>query len=82
MIALVVYPIIAGLAICGLKRKDSLSPMKWLAILAGGGILFNSFIIYKEVTVINAYCYLCLICTALIVTIFGISSMSYFKNKK
>jgi uncharacterized membrane protein len=81
MIAFVVYPILAWIAIYGLKKSTQALPMKLLALFSAGWILFNSFIIYKEITVIHAYCYLCLICTAIIVTIFSISTVSLLKKK-
>lgn len=71
-VALVVYPILLGLAWYGYK-KSSYAQAKVLAVLSGMGMLFNGFIIYREIRFIHAYCILCLICTAIIITIFILS---------
>jgi uncharacterized membrane protein len=74
MIALTVYPILFILALIGLS-KDSRAMFKPLAVLAGAGALFNGFIIYREAFFIHSYCILCLMCTAIIVSIFAISTI-------
>lgn len=71
-IALVVYPILLGLAVYGYK-KASIVPAKIIMVLSAMGMSFNSFIIYREIRYIHAYCILCLICTAIIITIFALS---------
>lgn len=71
-IALVVYPILLALAWYG-YRKASLTPAKIIVVLSGLGMTFNGFIIYREIRYINAYCILCLLCTAIIITIFFLS---------
>ena len=73
-IALVVYPIIIAIAImwlyCTAWGKKN---YKILTFLSAGGVLFNSYIIYQETFVIKAFCPLCLMCTAIIISIFVIS---------
>lgn len=68
-IALLVYPVLFCLAWLGFKRQ-SFSPAKALAVLSFLGMCFNSFIIYREIFFIKAYCLLCLLCTVIIVSIF------------
>lgn len=71
-LALVVYPIITLLAIWGLMSMTA-KPAKIINWIALGGICFNGYIISQEVLYVHAYCLLCLICAAIIVTIFGVS---------
>lgn len=71
-IALVVYPILLIVAWYG-YRKASLLPAKIIVVLSGLGMCFNGFIIYREIRYIHAYCILCLLCTAIIVSIFVLS---------
>lgn len=71
-IALVVYPALLILAILGV-RTLSAAYAKTVAVLSGLGIAFNGLIIYRETFLIHAYCPLCLLCTAFIVSIFGLS---------
>jgi len=71
-LALVVYPIITLLAIWGLVSMTA-KPAKIINWIALGGMLFNGYIISQEVLYVHAYCLLCLICAAIIVTIFGVS---------
>lgn len=71
-IALVVYPLLLALAWYG-YRKSSLTPAKIIVVLSGMGMCFNGFIIYREIRYIHAYCILCLICTAIIISIFILS---------
>jgi len=71
-IALLIYPVLLGLAWYGHKR-DTFSPARIIAILSGFGVCFNGFIIYREIRFIHAYCILCLICTAIIISIFILS---------
>lgn len=71
-IALLVYPILLGLAWYGYK-KASLWPAQAIVVLSGMGMCFNGFIIYREIRFIHAYCILCLICTAIIISIFILS---------
>jgi len=73
-IALVVYPIILVLAYVGYKNKSVLQA-KIIQILSLGGMLFNFYIIYLETFYIFSFCILCLLCTAIITTIFIISSL-------
>lgn len=67
-IALVVYPILLLIAILGYYKKIN-NHRSWLRWLSLGGILFNGYIIFQEAFVIKAFCPLCLLCTAIIITI-------------
>lgn len=71
-LAVIVYPIIILLTLWGLKVATN-KPAKIINWVALGGILFNGYIIFQEVFFIHAYCILCIICTAIIVSIFGIT---------
>jgi uncharacterized membrane protein len=71
-LALLVYPIIALLAIWGLVSMTN-KPAKKINWIALAGICFNGYIISQEFLYVHAYCLLCLICAAIIVTIFGVS---------
>lgn len=71
-LALVVYPIISLLAIWGLRTKTN-KPAKIINWIALAGMCFNAYILTMETLYVHAYCILCLICVAIIITIFGIS---------
>lgn len=71
-IALVVYPAIFVLAFLGYRTLGR-GYIKALAALSFLGMLFNGFIIYREMAYIHSYCLLCLLCTLIIVTIFALS---------
>lgn len=71
-IALVVYPILFCIAWYG-RCHLTTTPAKVLAVLSALGMGFNGFIIYREIFFIHQYCLLCLMCTAIIISIFGIS---------
>jgi hypothetical protein len=79
MIALVVYPILALLALSGWIRK-SLTEAKILTGMAAGGIMFNSYVISQEI-IVGVFCPLCAMCTVIIITI-GILSITIWKGKK
>jgi uncharacterized membrane protein len=79
-IALIVYPIIFLLAMIFFSRKNK-SGFKILALISGGGIIFNSYFIYQEY-LIGTYCPLCLLCSAIIITIFALSLSEIFKKEK
>lgn len=79
-IAMAVYPIIFLIALLGYFGKCR----KTYQILTGlslGGICFNSYFIYQEAVNIGSFCPLCLICSAIIVTIFGLSLSEIMKKK-
>lgn len=80
-IALVVYPVLLGLAWYGYKHS-SYKQASILAVLSGLGMCFNGFIIYREIRYIHAYCILCLICTAIIITIFTLSLQMVKEGKQ
>ncbi len=71
-IALAVYPVLFFVAFCGYK-SEKIVYAKALAAVSFLGVLFNSFIIYRETIYIQAYCLLCLFCTIIIVSIFLLS---------
>jgi uncharacterized membrane protein len=56
------------------------NPFKILLIMAIWWLIFNWYVIYNE-SQIWAYCLLCLICTAIIITIWWLS-IAWLKNKK
>lgn len=73
-IAFCVYPILFLLAYLGYKSNYKFYA-KWLQTLSFLGMLFNFFIIYREIFYIYSYCILCLICTFIIIAIFILSSL-------
>lgn len=73
-IALVVYPVILTLAILA-YRYSSMKFVRSIQILSAMGMMFNGFIIYREVMYIHAYCLLCLMCTGIIISIFVLSTL-------
>jgi len=79
-VALAVYPVLLGLAWYGYKHQ-SYAQAKILAVLSFLGVCFNSFIIYREIFFIKAFCLLCFICTLIIITIF-ILSLKMVKESK
>ncbi len=78
-IALVVYPILVGLAIWWLMWNSKKAYLSIL-ILSIWWLLFNSYIIFNEYG-IWTYCILCLICT-LIITINWILAFIWLKKSK
>lgn len=79
-VALVVYPVIIAIAIMGLYCSTPRKNFQILTFLSAGGILFNSYFIAQEAFVIKAFCPLCLLCTAIIITIFGLSITGWKKK--
>jgi uncharacterized membrane protein len=71
-VALVVYPVLFVLAWVG-YRTERRTPARALTILSGAGVLFNLFIMYREIFFIKAFCILCAVCTVIIITIFLVS---------
>ncbi len=71
-IALVVYPILLGLAWYGYTHRSYVQA-KIIATLSFLGMCFNGFIIYREILFIKAFCLLCFICTLIIISIFILS---------
>ncbi len=84
-IAMVVYPVLFLIAWFGKKaQKDGKDGQKFyqiLTYLSWAGILFNSYFIYQETFTIGAFCPLCLLCTAIIISIFVISLLGWKKWK-
>lgn len=81
-VAFVVYPVLFIIAYFGYRvTKDYSSYVKTLISLSFMGMLFNGFIIYREVVFIHTYCLLCLLCTVMIVSIFVLSVL-IVRNKE
>ena len=78
MIALVVYPVLFLIALIGWFTKK-VCPAKVLTVLAAGGILFNSYVIYQEF-VVGVFCPLCAMCTVIIIAIFFLA-LCIWKNE-
>lgn len=67
-IALVVYPILILFAVMGYYKRINYHRTA-IKYISACGILFNAYMISQEIFVIKAFCPLCLICAAIIVTI-------------
>ena len=82
VIALVVYPIIILIALFSFYKKKK-EGFYILRVLALGGILFNSYIIFNEYKM-GAFCALCAVCSVIIITIFTLShtQISKYKSQK
>ncbi len=81
VIALVVYPIILITTLLGLFGKIT-KHFKILALMWAGWMMFNGYIIYQETFNIWAFCPVCLMCTAIIITIFTLSIIEVKKECK
>ncbi len=79
LIALIVYPIILIIAFLWIKNKIN-NMYKILLIMVIWWIIFNWYVIINEYFA-WVYCFLCLICTAIIIAIWGLS-LVWFKTKK
>lgn len=77
-VALLVYPVLLLLTYIWYK-SENIKYAKIIQKLSFLGMLFNGFIIYREVFYIYSYCLLCLICTAIIITIFTLSTLEIKK---
>lgn len=71
-IALFVYPIILIIALFGAKR-GTVSNAKFLSVISLMGMLFNFFVMYREIVYVKAFCPLCFVCTLIIISIFILS---------
>ncbi len=78
LIALIVYPIILLVALLWIKNKIK-NVYKILLAIVAGWIIFNWYVIVNEYFV-WVYCFLCLICTAIIIAIWGLS-IAWLKEK-
>ena len=67
------YLAIVVVALWGVQRPDDRAPVRWLVVLAAGGVLFSLYLTYLEAFVIHAWCRWCLTSAAIIVMIFAIS---------
>ena len=85
VIALLVYPIIIIVALLW-YFKNIVNHFKILFAMAIGWIMFNWYFIYQETFNIWAFCPLCLLCTAIIISIACMSwsevRKECIKNKK
>ena len=81
VIALFVYPILFLLTLYGYLSQKIL-PIKFLAGMSLWGMIFNGYIIFMETFYIHAFCLLCLMCSAIIVTIFILSILILKENCK
>lgn len=80
MIALVVYPIIATLAVLGMKGKFQ-KAFPTILTISLMGMTFNGYIIYNE-SVVGVFCLACLACSVAITAIAIISACGVWGNKK
>jgi len=78
--AMIVYPIIFVIAFLGITLVLK-KPERFLVALGWGWILFNSYFIYQEFANIWSYCPLCMLCSAIIVTIFVLALIWMRENK-
>lgn len=78
MIALVVYPVLAILALIGYVRH-TLTPMKVISIMALMGMCFNGYVISQEY-IISVFCPLCALCTLIIISIAILAIRAWKKN--
>jgi len=72
VLAMVVYPVILIISLLWIFKKIR-NVFGYLSSIWLAWILFNSYFIYQETVNIWAFCPLCLLCSAIIITIFGIS---------
>ncbi len=79
-VAFFVYPILFGLVYMGYKTKNKIYIL-WVQRFSFLGICFNFFIIYREMFFIYSYCILCLICTAIIISIAILSTLILKEEK-
>lgn len=85
VIALFVYPIIFLIALLWYfkKIKKSFKILFWMSL---AWVMFNWYFIFQETFKIGAFCPLCLLCSAIIITIAILSwtevRKKYIKNKK
>lgn len=79
VLAMFVYPIILLVSLLWMfgKIKNVFGVLSTMAIW---GILFNWYFIYQETFNIWAFCPLCLLCSAIIITIFWISMVEVRKD--
>ncbi|MDD3145460.1 MAG: vitamin K epoxide reductase family protein [Candidatus Gracilibacteria bacterium] len=79
LIALFVYPLIVIIALLGLFNKIK-NHYKIILVMAIGGVFFNGYIIVNEY-LISTYCFLCLVCTAIIIVNGGLSIKGIKESK-
>ena len=79
VLAMLVYPIILIVALLGMFGKIK-NVSKMLLAMWIGWIMFNWYFIYQETFNIGAFCPLCLLCSAIIITISIISATEVRKE--
>ena len=77
------YLILLGISLLGLQPRwiQRPEPTRWLAVLAGIGVLFTVYLSYIEGFVLNAWCRWCLASAGIIVAIF-IAALAGLKGKR
>lgn len=81
-IALMVYPLLAGLGIAALKRAQTRNLFYAASILAAMGLMLNVVYIYNEVVYIKAICVLCIGCTFVIAAVLFSAIRGYFLSQE
>lgn len=81
-VALMVYPLLAGLGIAALKRAQTRNLFYAASILAAMGLMLNVVYVYNEVAHIKAVCVLCVGCTFIIAAVLFSSVRGYFWSKE
>lgn len=82
VIAFFVYPVLFFLTLYW-YISGKILPVKILAGMSLGWMMFNGYIIFVETFYIKAFCLLCLLCSLIIISIFFLSlSILKEKNKK
>jgi uncharacterized membrane protein len=70
LIGILGYAVLLVIALAGVQRPASRWPSQWLALLAGGGVLFAIYLTWLELFVIDAICRWCVGSAVIIALIF------------
>ena len=70
LIGILGYAVLLVIALAGVQRPASHWPSQWLALLAGGGVLFAAYLTWLELFVIDAICRWCVGSAVIITLIF------------
>jgi uncharacterized membrane protein len=70
LIGILGYAVLLGIALAGVQRPAARWPGQWMAVLAGGGVLFASYLTWLELVVIDAICRWCVGSAVIITLIF------------
>lgn len=81
-IALIVYPLLAGLGIAALRRAQTRNLFYAASILAAMGLMLNVVYVYNEVAYIKAICVLCVGCTFVIAAVLFSAMRGYFLSQE